>query len=102
MIEKLQSKIILSVNRALLGEIFPELVAVSCDIESEKKFKLNFFVDSKLSTLKAEDISCIETEVIADFPSSFEISHEIIISNHASLMTCDSFWIFLRKNDDHI
>jgi|GEM_PF-1274021 len=94
----LRSDIILSVNRALLGEVFPELVAVSCEVESENKFELTFFVDSSLSTSRVENVSCIETEVLADFPSNFEVSHKIVLSEEASLPAPDAFWIFLRKH----
>jgi len=96
--ESLRSRVILSVNRALLGEVFRELVAVSCELESEKSFKLTFFVDSDLPGFMEEEISCIETEVIADFPSSFEISHEVRISRQPRLTPSEEFWIFLRKD----
>lgn len=99
MSDNLRPSIILSVNRALLGEVFPELVAVSCDVASEKKFELIFFVDRVLPESTNEDISCIETEVIADFPSDFEISHRVVVSDHAELSSGD-FWIFLRKPKD--
>lgn len=100
--ENLRSDIVLSVNRALLGEVFPELVAVSCEVEDERKFELTFFVDSELPAFKVEDISCIETEVIADFPSNFEISHKVVNSRQASLPASDAFWIFLRKTNEQV
>ncbi|MDV3434682.1 hypothetical protein R1H25_04360 [Stenotrophomonas sp. C2852] len=95
----LRSDVILSVSKALLGEVFPELVAVSCRVDGESKFQLTFFVDSALSASTEEDISCIETEVLADFPSNFDISHKVIVSRHASLPGPDAFWIFLRKTE---
>jgi hypothetical protein len=97
MSENVRSSIVLSVNRALVGEVFPELIAVSCMIASETQFELVFHVDSILTDSKADDISCIETEVIADFPGDFEISHKVIVSNRADLPS-DGFWIFLRKS----
>lgn len=96
MIDSLRSEIVLSVNRALVGEVFPELVAVSCHIVAERQFVLTFFVESEPSDPMIEDISCIETEIIADFPSNFEITHEIKVSRHVKLEV-DSFWIFLKK-----
>ena len=93
----LRSDVILSVSKALLGEVFPELVAVSCEVDGESKFQLTFFVDSALPASRAEDISCIETEVLADFPSNFDISHKVVVSRQASLPARDAFWIFLRK-----
>ncbi|MET3652591.1 hypothetical protein [Dyella japonica] len=93
----LRSDIVLSANRALLGQVFPELVAVSCTMYNERKFELTFFVDSAPPAFREEDISCIETEVIADFPENFEISHRIVLSKRAALPAPDAFWIFLRK-----
>jgi hypothetical protein len=93
----LRSDVILSVTKALLGEVFPELVAVSCRVDGESKFQLTFFVDSALPASREEDISCIETEVLADFPSNFDISHNVVVSRQASLPAPDAFWIFLRK-----
>lgn len=97
MSDNLRSDIVMSVNRALLGEVFPELVAVSCGIESDSKFELTFFIDPLLPDSMEESISCIETEVIADFPENFEISHKVVLSKQADLPTSDAFWIFLRK-----
>lgn len=98
MSDNLRSDIILSVNRALLGEIFPELVAVSCKVESESKFELTFFVDSVIPSSRVEDISCIETEILADFPENFIISYKIVISERTSPPALGAFWIFLRKS----
>lgn len=94
--ESLRSNIVLSVNRALIGEVFPELFAISCEIYGEKKFELTFFLDSE-SPIFEEEISFIETEVIADFQNNFEISHKVINSRPAGLPAPDAFWVFLRK-----
>lgn len=94
-----RSEIILSVNRALLGEVFPALVGVCCSIEGEGGFDLTFFVDAEPTALVEEDISCIETDVIADFSDSVEVSHRIEVSTKPGLPTSSSFWIFLRRYD---
>ena len=90
----LRSDIVLSVSKALPGEVFPEIVAVSCEVGGESKLQLTFFVDSALPAFKAEDISCIEAEVLTDFPSNFDISHKVVVSRQASLPARDAFWIF--------
>lgn len=94
--ESLRSNIVLSVNRALIGEVFPELFAISCEIYGEKKFELTFFLESEPPVFN-EEISFIETEVIADFPENFEISHRVMNSKQACLPAPDAFWVFLRK-----
>lgn len=97
MSEILRSDIVLSVTRALLGEVFRELVAVSCELVNEEHFELIFFVDSVLSPSVIEDVSCIEAEVMADFPDDVEISHRIVVSDHP-LLSPSGFLIFLRKS----
>jgi hypothetical protein len=94
--DHLRSDIILSVNRALIGEVFSQLIAVSCSIAIGKRIELTFFVDSVLPDPIIEDISCIETEVIADFSDDFNISHRIVVVDRADLSP-GGFWIFLRK-----
>ena len=91
---ELQSKIILSVNRALLGEIFPELYAVACNALSERKFEVVFFVDSLISEDIIDGLSCIETEILADFDETYEISHSVNVGGEVSGF---DFLIFLRK-----
>lgn len=93
----LRSEIVLSVSRALLGEVFPELIAVAGRIDTDRKFELIFFVDAVLSDSQAEDVACVETEVIADFPDDFEISHTILVAQQVGLPASDAFWIFQRK-----
>lgn len=97
MTDNVRSGIVLSVNRALVGEVFPELIGVSCVIVSGKQFELFFHVDAILPDGKVEDVSCIATEVIADFPSDVEIPHRIVVSHRAELPP-GGFWIFLRKS----
>ena len=92
----LRTKIILSVNRALLGEVFCQLRAVACEVSSEKEFELVFFVTCPINEEQIEALSCIETEVIADFPDSFDITHSIVTSVEVDVSS-DGFLIFLKK-----
>lgn len=92
----LRANIILSTSRALLGEVFPELVAVACQLHGATGFELVFFIDAAAVEEWVEDISCIETEVMADFPATVSISHRIVASARAEV-PADGFLIFLRK-----
>ncbi|WP_267085894.1 hypothetical protein [Xanthomonas sacchari] len=95
--DNLQSKIFLSISRALLGEVFSELVAVCCRIVGDRNFEIIFFVDTELSASKVDCLSMVETEVLADFPD-FDISHVILRTGPGHVPQCDGFWIFMRKN----
>lgn len=68
----------LSVMRALWGEVFPQLRAVVCRIEGPKEFAIEFFVDGVVTDEMVESLSCVETEVIADFPDDFQIGHKVV------------------------
>lgn len=94
----MRADITLSVNRALWGEVFPELVGVTCQLHGSSAFELVFFVDAPIVEEWVEQICCIETEVIADFPADVEISHRIVETDQVST-SGDGFLIFLRKRN---
>ena len=92
--------IYLSLKRALLGEIFPELLAVAYESLSDKNFKLLFFLDQPASDEHAETISIIETEVMADFAPDIKISHEII-STIATHLPDNALYAYRRGTEDN-
>lgn len=93
----LRSKIILSANRALLGEVFESLFAVACNVVGNREFELTFFVDLIDLKSREEIISSIETEIISDFPDYFKITSRVAVADDAGLSGENSFWIFLRS-----
>lgn len=58
---------ILSLNRALLGEVFPQLRAAKIQWD-EEKVNLFFYYDGEISEDDRESLECVATEVISDFP----------------------------------
>ncbi|MDF7675809.1 hypothetical protein PT286_03555 [Neisseriaceae bacterium ESL0693] len=66
----------LSIQSALIGEITPNIRRVIVNI-IEKKIKLFFFIDGEVTEDMEEEISCIETEVIADFEQGYTIETTI-------------------------
>ncbi len=58
---------ILSMNRALLGEVSPALRAAKIAWD-EDVVHLYFYYDGKISEEDHESAECVATEVIADFP----------------------------------
>lgn len=90
------SRIIMSVNRALLGQAFPCLVAIECKVYEEKKFEIVFILSTPPQDDDIEVMSCIETEVIADFEADYIISHSALVSSSEELRQFDSL-IFLRE-----
>jgi hypothetical protein len=86
---ELKSEITSSVIRALKGEVLPWLVAVGCIAHEEKSFELIFFVSPPTSDQIIDALSCVETEVIADFESDYEISHSICVSSDIKVAKLD-------------
>jgi hypothetical protein len=64
---------ILSMNRALWGEVSPALRAARIKW-NEKQVHLFFYYDGEISEKDHESAECVATEVIADFPElNFEV-----------------------------
>jgi hypothetical protein len=62
----------LSIQSALLGAITENIRNIAVDI-SENKIMLYFIINGEISDDDKENISIIETEVIADFEDNFDI-----------------------------
>ena len=58
---------ILSLNGALIGEVFPQLRAAKIQWD-EEKVSLLFYCDGEISEDDRESLECVATEVIAEFP----------------------------------
>lgn len=90
-------EIFISVSRALIGEVFPSLVAVCAFITGPDAFRLHFFIDREADDDLEDAISCIETEVIADCAHQINVEVEIRTAERPQLPEKDAFWIFHRK-----
>ncbi|MDK2632980.1 hypothetical protein QMZ93_06445 [Pantoea stewartii subsp. indologenes] len=62
----------LSIQSALLGAVSENMRSIAVDICGNKIF-LYFFIDGEIQDDDKENISIIETEVIADFEEYFDI-----------------------------
>lgn len=90
-------EIFVSVSRALIGEVFPSLVAVCAFVTGPDDFTLHFFVDREIDDDLEDAISCIATEVIADFARQINVAVEVRAVARPQLPQRDAFWIFHRK-----
>jgi 5-(carboxyamino)imidazole ribonucleotide synthase len=73
--------VLLSVQRALLGEISDAVRAVACGW-SENSVAINCYFDGEITEDDRESMSCLETELLAGFPPEYEVT--------VSLFRCDS------------
>lgn len=87
----------LSIQSALLGAITENIRNVAVYI-NEKKIFLYFFINGEISEDEKENISIIETEVIADFEDDFDIESIIKRVDTPEPITLDrGFSVFQRK-----
>lgn len=63
---ELNSILKLSLQRALLGEIYPEIRAVSFDNEGLKKLRIVYYLDRKPIEADYESLGSVLAEVLAD------------------------------------
>lgn len=69
--------VLFSVQRAMLGEVFPSLRAVTVEW-SDDTVKFFAYVDGPLADEDAESLSCISAAVAADFWSGVDIDYEVV------------------------
>ncbi|WP_418646899.1 hypothetical protein ACNQFN_15125 [Thauera butanivorans] len=86
----------LSIQRALLGEVSPHLRAVVLSVDC-KKIDVHFYFDGDVSEEDEESVSCIETEILADFEPDFSICAEVIRLDYPLPISDDGFWVYQRK-----
>ena len=68
----------LSVFRAMLGNIPPSIFCVSMRLEGNA-LQLHFYAMADVDEESQEDLSCIETEVMADFSHLYDITSALHI-----------------------
>jgi hypothetical protein len=89
-------EVLLSLQRALLGEVTPRLRAVTVKY-AESSVHFEAYFDGEVSDEDRESMSLVETEVMADFPSDHLITHEVIRLDAPALIPKDRTWVYYRK-----
>lgn len=72
----LRTRVLLSVQRALLGEISRSVRYIGVAFD-EKEIKLRWVFDGPISDEDTESASCVETEIIADMPDHHVVTETI-------------------------
>lgn len=89
-------EVLLSLQRALLGEVSPNLRAVTVSY-TDSSVQFEAYFDGEISDEDREAMSMVETEVMADFPSSHVITHEVKRLDAPALIPKDRTWAYYRK-----
>ena len=70
-------RLLLSLQRALWGEVHPQLRQASIEADPGRKIvRLRFEYDGEPSEQVRESGSCVATEVFADFPSPWQLDEQ--------------------------
>jgi hypothetical protein len=94
----IRTRLLLSLQRALLGAVSPGLRAVTCGWEGVE-IKLRFVFDGEIAEEDSEDAGIVGAEVAADFPGPWIISEDIIRLDypHDLRPGALALWAYLRK-----
>jgi hypothetical protein len=91
-----RASLLLSVQRALLGEVSPALRGVTVGWH-DHVIQLRSYFDGPISDEDRESLSCVATEVIADFPEPWTIEEEVIRRDASEEMECLAAWAYQRR-----
>ena len=90
--------VLLSLQRAMLGEVFPALRAVTVEW-SNAAVKFFAYVDGPLTEEDAESLSCISAEVAADLWSGVELDYEVVRRDSPARIDDARVRVFHRRED---
>jgi hypothetical protein len=88
--------LLLSVQRALLGAVPPELRGVTVAWEGAI-IRLRFYLDGPVSDEDRDAMQVVGSEVIADFPDATRIEEEILRRDAPQPMECLEAWAYYRR-----
>jgi hypothetical protein len=91
-----RASLLLSVQRALLGEVPPALRGVTVGWHDDV-IQLRSYFDGPISEVDRESMSCVATEVIADYAEPWTIEEEVIRWDAPEPMDCLAAWAYLRR-----
>ncbi|WP_198414585.1 hypothetical protein [Chromobacterium phragmitis] len=91
----------LSLQRALLREVHPDIRQVSGELDSDKHIvRLRFEYDGQPSPLAKESYSCAATEIIADFPEPWQLNEQhVSVPSPASL---SALTLIAYRRQEHV
>jgi hypothetical protein len=94
------TKILLSIQRALWGMIYPEIRAIAVGIPKANKLKVIVYLDRQPIENDYENIKVVTSEVLADVPELNEFEEECVFSDE-NISTLDSLdsWVYVRQEN---
>lgn len=97
-----RSTLLSSLQRALLGEVHPQLRQVSIDADPETRVvRLRFEYDGEPCETVLESGSCIATEVIADFPTPWRLDEQHVAVAYPNGLSALAHVAYRRWEPEH-
>jgi hypothetical protein len=92
-------RLLLSMQRALLGMIYPSVRAIAVGFDQLKKLKVIYYLDREPVEDDYESISEVTTEVIADI--DFQEVEELCIYSQDPISKLDGLnsWVYTRREN---
>ncbi len=91
-----RQKIVLSVQRALLGSVTPNLRGVATDW-NDTEIRVFCYYHGPIADNDREEMSCVHTEVATDFIDIAPVHFVLERADWPMKMNGHRAWIFLRK-----
>jgi hypothetical protein len=94
---ELKNDVLISIQRALWGMIYPEIRAIAVGFEGLKKLKVVFYLDREPIEIDYDSIGEVTAEVCADI--EFEQVEEICKYTLSPISNLDNLisWVYIRK-----
>lgn len=86
----------LNIQRALLGEVSSKLRAVIFSV-LDKELDVRFYFDGEIGEDDIESVSCVETEVLADYDENFNVIAKCVRLDAPLPIVDDGIWVFRRR-----
>ena len=90
--------VLLSLQRAILGEVFPALRMVTVEW-SHAEVKFFAYVDGPLTDEDEESLSCISAEVAADFWSGIDTNYVVVRADLPTRIDDTRTRVFRRREE---
>ena len=91
-------RLLLSVQRALVGHIGPSLIA-ACARAADDMVTLTWYLATSVSADEREDLSVAATEVIADFEGNWHVDERyVVVDDQSRPLPCLGEWVFARSS----
>ncbi|MGE6356699.1 hypothetical protein ACQKCJ_22745 [Flavobacterium sp. NPDC079362] len=96
---EIRRNVLLSIQRALLGMIYPEIRAIAVGFEGLRKLTVIYYLDREPNSDDFENISDVTAEILSDISFS-EVEEKCFFSDEiiAKLDNLDS-WAYVRKEN---